>query len=397
MKKFLLATTALAATAGFASAQDSPPQGILVTGTASMGVLGGDWIADTDNGTDGFADNADDRIIPGQTDYELHTDIDVTFSMAGQTDTGLFFGAQIDLDESDGFGSGDDARGNSLAFENREEGGETIFVAGPFGVLTMGDTDGALDWALQEIGIGGSLGDAHVEHLGYSSPNFADYEDGSGQIARYEYSFGDFAVALSADIADSGGEDILSAGASYLADLGGTRLGVGLGYQQRGHDGKENDAVGVSLTAAMENGFLAVLNWVDMGDSAVTLSSRNRDDPVVGNGVSEQFVGIGLGYRMDDWLFSANYGSITENGMAPRGMIDRGQDGYGIAVNYNLGGGAQVQLGYSNSSCKKATDTTNVDNDRGGPVTSSNPNAVYACGVHDDEYSTFSLGVAMSF
>ena len=392
MRKFLLATSALATAAGLASAQDSPPQGVHVTGTASMGVLGGDWIADTDNGADGFPDNADDRIIPGQGDYELHTDVDVTFSMIGQTDTGLVFGAQIDLDESDGY----DDRGHSLAFENRSQGGETIFISGDFGVLTMGDTDGALDWALQEIGIGSSLGDAHIEHLGYSSQNFADYEDGDGQIARYDYSFGDFAFALSADIAEAGGKDILSAGARYLADLGGTRLGVGLGYQQRGHDGKENDAFGVSLSATMDNGFLAVLNWVDMGDASSARSRNNVDNLFAGNGVPEQFVGIGLGYRMDDWLFAANYGRITEEGRTSQGEIDRGQDGWGMAVNYNLGGGAQVQLGYSKSSCEKATDPNPIM-DLGGPVTSFNPNAVHACGVHDDEYSTFSLGVAMNF
>ena len=397
MRKFLLVTSALVSTTGFASAQDSPPQGVYVTGTASMGVLGGDWIADTDNGPDGFAGNADDRIIAGQGEYELHTDIDVTFNMIGRTDTGLVFGAQIDLDESDGF----EERGNSLAFENRSEGGETIFVSGNFGVLTMGDTDGALDWALQEIGIGNSLGDAHIEHLGYSSHNFADYEDGDGQIARYDYTFGNFALALSADIAEASEKDILSAGARYLADLGGTRLGVGLGYQQRGHDGKDNDAIGVSLSATTDSGFVAVLNWVDMGDGPNTTSYVNpNQQPTNQNAINqlpEQFVGIGLGYRVDDWLFAANYGRITEEGPRPRGgQIDRAQDGYGIAVNYNLGGGAQVQLGYSNSSCKKSTSNL-PEEDLGGPVTASNPNAYQLCAVHDDEYSTFSLGVAMNF
>lgn len=397
MRKFLLATSALAAAAGLASAQDSPPQGVFVTGTASMGMLGGDWIMDTDNGPDGFAENADDRIIPGQGDYELHTDIDVTFSMIGQTDTGLVFGAQIDLDESDGY----DDRGHSLAFENRSEGGETIFISGNFGVLTMGDTDGALDWALQEIGVGNSLGEAHIEHLGYSSHNFADFEDGDGQIARYDYTFGDFALAFSADIAETDGKNILSAGARYLVDLGGTSLGMGLGYQQRGHDGKDNDAVGVSLSATTDSGFVAILNWVDMGDSPTTISYNNPNErPTNSNAINqlpEQFVGIGIGYRMDDWLFAANYGRITESGPRPRGgEIDRGQDGYGIAVNYNLGGGAQVQLGYSKSSCKKSTSNIPED-DLGGPVTASNPNAYHLCAVHDDEYSTLSLGVAMNF
>ena len=170
MRNILLATSALAATAGLACAQ-----GATVTGTAWMGVLGGDWIADrvptrTDNnGTP--ADPSDDfpvygNVIPGQGEFEFHTDIDVTFAMSGRTDTGLTFGASIDLDESDG----DGAEGASAAFDNRDQGGEEIFVSGAFGTLTMGDTDGALDWALQDIGVGGSLGDAHTSHHGYIVP-----------------------------------------------------------------------------------------------------------------------------------------------------------------------------------------------------------------------------------
>ena len=90
-----------------------------------MGILGGDWVDER---------NVDD------TSYELHTDIDVTFTMTGQTDTGLTFGASIDLDESDGVtGSNpDDTRGESLAFDGRTQGGEVIFISGAFGTLNHG-------------------------------------------------------------------------------------------------------------------------------------------------------------------------------------------------------------------------------------------------------------------
>lgn len=129
----------LAAIAGLASAQ-----GVAVTGFVSMGVLGGDRVDDGAN----------------DTSYELHADIDVKFAMSGQNDIGLTFGASIDPDESDGDGS----EGASNAFGNRTQGGEDIFISGAFGTLAMGDTDGALDWTLQEIAIGGSLGDVHTTH-----------------------------------------------------------------------------------------------------------------------------------------------------------------------------------------------------------------------------------------
>ena len=352
MKKALLATSALVVTTGLASAQ-----GVAVTGTAQMGILGGDWVDDGDN----------------DTGYELHTDIDVHFTMSGQTDTGLTFGASIDLDESDGSGSSantpPDAEGASAAFDNRKQGGEEIFISGAFGTLTMGDTDGALDWALQEIGIGGSLGDAHTSHAGYSGNAVGD-EDGDGQILRYDYSFGDFSAALSADIAEAEGKDILAVGAKYNASLPAMELGLGIGYQQRNIDGDEDGAVGVSLDANFNNGFRAILNWVDLGDSPAHANAHNED-------VAEEYMGIGLGYRMDDWIFAINYGQYSEPS-----PVNSDQSGYGIAVNYDLGGGAEVQLGYSKSSC---------DNDY-GPVYPE------ACGPDDpEEGSALSLGVAMSF
>ena len=131
MKKVLLATSALVASAGIASAQ-----GVELSGHAEMGIIGGSAI-----------------------ETQFHTDIDVTFTMSGETDNGLTFGASIDLDESDGSGTGATAVGASAAFGNTTQGGETVFISGSFGTLTMGDTDGAFDWALTEVAIGGAIAD----------------------------------------------------------------------------------------------------------------------------------------------------------------------------------------------------------------------------------------------
>ena len=216
--------------------------GLPLPGPAPMGTAGGDFFADREDYFRDLGVLQYGAVIDGQSDYELNTDIDVTFTMMGQTDTGLAFGASIDLDESDGNGN----EGASTAFDGRTEGGEEIWVSGTFGTLTMGDTDGALDWALQDIGIGGTLGDLHTKHLGYTGNDFIDdFDDGSGggQIARYDYSFGDFAFAVSVDINDMGGvpsgsyaivrDDILSVGAKYSFSLPAARLGVGVGWQQR--------------------------------------------------------------------------------------------------------------------------------------------------------------------
>ena len=373
MKKVLLATSALAATTGLASAQ-----GIEVTGSAQMGILGGEWVDDNDN----------------DTSYELHTDIDVHFTMSGQTDTGLTFGASIDLDESDGSGSSTntppDAEGASAAFDNRAQGGEEIFISGAFGTLTMGDTDGALDWALQEIGIGGSLGDAHTSHSGYNGNSFADGV-GDGQIVRYDYSFGDFGVAVSANISDNAAhDDVFALGAKYNVSLATMELGLGVGYSQLGHldDNEEDSALGVSLDANFNNGFRAILNWVDMGDSVSEGGETRTDSIPIGDVWAEQYMGIGLGYTLDDWTFAVNYGQYTED--EPNTDDDPGQSGYAVVVNYDLGGGAQVQFGYSKSICEMNPNPT------GDPEA----DAVFsgaACSTDNGENSALSLGVAMSF
>jgi hypothetical protein len=61
--------------------------------------------------------------------------------MSGTADNGTTFGAAIDLDEN--------AAGVGL-----NDAGVAIFISGDLGTLTLGDTDGALDWAMQEVDFG---------------------------------------------------------------------------------------------------------------------------------------------------------------------------------------------------------------------------------------------------
>ncbi|MEO0767651.1 MAG: hypothetical protein AAFY75_16700, partial [Pseudomonadota bacterium] len=51
---------------------------------------------------------------------------------------------------------------------------------------------------------------------------------------------------------------------------------------------------------------------------------------------------VALGYNNDKTTISANYGAF-ENWI----LNDlRGSEGFGIAINYDFGGGAQLQFGY---------------------------------------------------
>ncbi|WP_224825035.1 porin [Cognatishimia sp. MH4019] len=357
MKKTLLLSTALVAFAGMAVAD------VALTGRAEMGIEGGS----DENNADFF------------------TDIDVTFTMSGETDGGLSFGASVDLDEG-----GD---GSAASDDNTDDGGATIFISGGFGTLTMGDTDGALDWALVDAGNngnGGSLDDDETTHAGY----LGAYLDGAydGQIARYDYSFGDFGVAISAetDDSDDDGDDDgerdtgYALGFKYDTDLGGAALSLGIGYQFAAggyeidlgsYDDTgdleatlgDTDAIGVSISAAFTNGLTA----------GMTYNSWDVDDDD-GLEADIQHVGVGVGYTTGALTLHANYGVFEIDDLGDIG--DATVEGYGLSVAYDLGGGAVVHLGYGNSSYDLDDDlATSLGRD------------------DDDESSTYSFGLGLSF
>lgn len=326
MKKVLFATTALVASAGIASAQ-----GVELSGSAEMGIYGGD------------------RFDGTSIELQFWTDIDVKFTLSGETDNGLTFGATIDLDEEGGFGA-------------TNGGPESVFISGSFGTLTMGDTDGAFDWAMQEVGIGSAIADDHTTHFGFNGNAGLDgtYD---GQVARYDYSFGDFAFAVSAELDDTGvGDTVFGIGGKYSGDLGGVTVGVGVGYQQAGSG---VDVIGLSLDATFDNGLRAIVNYS-------SFSGMVLDHTTTGGFVEpvDSHMAIGIGYTMDALTVSANYG-VYDTNFCPT-CADT--EGFGIAANYDLGGGAVVQFGYGSG--------THQDTIAPGGTVSA---------------STFSLGIAMSF
>lgn len=325
MKKVLLATTALVISTGLAAAQ-----GVTLSGSAEMGIVGGDRTQGGDPRNGG---------TPQTDDVQFFQDLDVTFTMSGTTDNGLTFGASIDLDEG-----GD---GSAASDNNYDDGGATVFLSGNFGTITMGDTDGALDWALTEagnVGNPGSIDDAETSHAGY----LGSYGDGAGdgQILRYDNTFGDFGVAISVE--QDGDDNLagLTGGASgvvgpasndagyavgfrYSTDLGGVDLALGLGYQTADFGGTDQEIIGVSVTATFANGFEAGIQYSDW---------ENRYDSDAMTFADDDHIGIGVGYSFDAFSIHANWGEF-----------DSGNSGYGLSAAYDLGGGAGIHLGYGSS------------------------------------------------
>ncbi len=219
MRKLLLTTTALAVTAGAAAAE------VTLSGAAKMGVAG----------------SKDDST-------RFHTDVNVTFTMSGETDGGLTFGTSVDLSEvsnDNGAKPPKNADGHvvdAATSQDDHHGGIGIFLKGPFGNLNLGDTDGGFDWAMQEVGIGGSLRDNH-EHGGFSGNAGLDGMH-DGQILRYDHSVGAFGFAVSLELDDDTdgnpgesaggkGDTVLGLGTTYeMAMPDGGSVKIGLGYQK---------------------------------------------------------------------------------------------------------------------------------------------------------------------
>ncbi len=336
MKKILLASTALVMTAGIAAAE------IKLSGSAEMGIVGGG------NDNISFAKS-------GETQF--HNDLTLSVEATGETDTGLSFGVSFD------FSKEDDDEGNengNIVLDN-----EAAFISGAYGTLTLGEIDGAMDWAITETtGNPGTIGDDETMHAGY----LGAFGDGAydNQILRYDYAMGDFAFGVSAEMDDKGVADAgYAVGVKYNADMGGVGLGFGLAYQTLETDGDwapgnlgdfasslpaglDIDIIAASVSADFNNGFKAGLAVSDWDIKDVTDVTHYQ---------------LSAGYETGPFAIGANYGVFD---------TDFGDiKGWGVAAAYDLGGGAKVHAGYGDS-----------DGDDFGATGS---------------YETWSLGVAMSF
>lgn len=360
MKNLLLASTALIGFAGVAAAE------VVIEGSAEMGVTGGDL-----------------------KETQFHNSYNINFKMSGETDTGLSFGATYRLD----------ADGSSEENQNPVGDNGTVFLSGAFGKLTLGDTDGALDWAMTETAMGTAITDEGTTHIGYSGNSDGFYDD---QVLRYEYAFGDFGVALSVEQndvdanddgltdVDGAGDDldstdpVIGLGGKYKTEFSGVTLGFGLGYQTgEGNfsrdlyrdatdsvitvttlEAAEFDRYGLSASAAMDNGLSVVLNYsmldIELGDT--TIAGADNED------VSIEHYGIGVGYEMGALLLHANYGTYEYDLPDLAGDVEESYDSFALIANYDLGGGAILAAGY-------ASDVS----------------------IDDGDQDQFSLGMSLSF
>jgi outer membrane protein OmpU len=281
MKKLLIASTALVATAGMATAD------ITLSGYAEIGM----------------------RDAGGAVGMEMHSDMDVTFKLSGASDNGLTFGASIDLDEVS----------NGIASTG---GPHAVHVSGGFGTLTMGDTDGALDKANAEVASLTAIADDHTAHAGYNGGAGLD----SGDILRYDTTYNGFGISASLAQSDAAvANDVIAYG--ITTTLGTVALSAA--YQ----DNNTQDITAVSAKSTVGGlGITANYSEASMNDTSK----------------SYEHTGVGIAYTLNGVNLHANYGNYDfDNGT--------NADGYGLAANYGLGGGATVMVGYGNGTKQGAS------------------------------------------
>jgi len=278
MKRILATTTILALSAGFASSAE-----VTLSGDARMGI-----ISPFGGGDTAFTSRAR-----------------VKFSMSGETDGGLTFGASFRAHNAEPASVGDSG---------------DVYISGAFGKLSMGDVDGAAQQAVGNVdGVGltglGDLNETFYVH------NYVNDNDDIDPTAAYEYSTGAFTGIISVSNPDAL-DEVLGLGVKYATDT----FSVGLGYESE--DSFENVILGGSATFGAVT-LKANYSVLDTTFAGVNLSSYH---------VSATYTADALAVT----AFYSNEDDLFEDG-------GPGATGYGIGASYDLGGGASVVGGYASN------------------------------------------------
>ena len=305
MKKLLLASTALAFSAGVAAAEVS------VVGDARMGIT------------------YDDAQV---NEWAFNQRIRIRFNASGTTDTGLTFGGWVRMQDAVPAALGRVGSIGALSTgQNISSGGHNVFIAGAFGRLAMGDVAGAVQSAVGDLpGVG-------LTGLGFNNENAFFQRDFGGGLAAaggpnalYTYSMAGFTVSASISQINLGGE-VYGIGVRYSAD----GLTVGAGFE-------------VFDSAAPNPNHIAVGAAYDFGVAEVK-ATYGRVNSNAGTARRDQF-GVG---------FSTTFDATTITGYARR---DFGRnDNFGLGASYNLGGGASLVGGITYEDRFQAPSRTRAD------------------------------------
>jgi outer membrane protein OmpU len=284
MKSLLASTALLAMSATIAAAE------VTLSGDARMGLI-------RDFGSDETAFTSRAR---------------VKFTLSGESDGGLSFGASFRADNA-----GDAASG---------EAGE-VFISGAFGKLSMGDVDGAGAAAVGHVDGVGLTGLGDLNEVLYIANGGTDFQGGAGTSddpsALYEYSAGDFTGYISATN-PTGDVDAYAVGGKYVTG---------------------NYTLSLALERADLDVFDITIDHVVLGATATlgaaTLKVVYGQASIDGLPDMDQLA-LSIGYTADALTVTAFYKDNEDLNATPLGGIEA----YGLGASYDLGGGASVVGGY---------------------------------------------------
>jgi len=306
MRKVLLATTALVATAGVASAEVS--------------ISGSFYI--------GYTDISDDASTSASGYFTPNSQNEVYIMFSDSTDSGLNYGWTVEL--RDNTGNADD---NSTPGIDESSG----YISGDFGKIVIGNNDGADNsFQVGVVGVGDSIaGDnTHITNratngtalVGVDSGAIADASnigDTTG-ISYFTPNMGGFSMGITHK--DGGtAEDDISIGVKYSGEMMGTSFTVGGGRYDNGESGATErviDHFGVTLS---------------QGDISIGV---NQNSDQLGTTENTNNTYYGIGYNVNDQLTVSIASFESENDVANGDKLSI----LGLGASYSLAPGLFSRL-----------------------------------------------------
>ncbi|WP_195759832.1 porin [Paracoccus sp. S-4012] len=337
MKKLLLASSALVGLAGAAAAEVS------VTGDGRIGLrFDSDELVLNEAG-----------VLVTRDTWNVISRARVRFTMTGETDSGLSFGAILRADQADSRSS----RGGS----NSLYAGE-VFISGAFGRLTAGEVDSALESAVGDLPEVGLSGLNFYNEFQYSSSDFDELFQDAGLL--YSYALGDATLyasfqdqyfRLPGDAFARERGDTWSLGAGYT--LGNYSFGIGyedsssfidpVGYAFANQSTAGNFYTNDATTWGVSGGtsfagitFKAIYLATDVDGSADAGSWSLGDYDVNQLGVGAEYT-MANGVGLKGFWRRIDGDSLVVGGAT----LDNEVDIWGLGAQYDLGGGAILKGG----------------------------------------------------
>jgi len=307
MRKVLLATTALVATAGVASAEVS---------------IGGYFYM-------GYTDISDDASTSASGYFTNASQNEVYIMFSDSTDSGLNYGWTVDI--RDGM---DNSSDSGTATVDESSG----YISGDFGKIVFGNNDGADNsFQVGVVGVGDSVAgnNTHITTrstngtalVGVDSgviANAANVGDATG-ISYFTPNMGGFSMGITHK--DGGtAEDDISIGLKYSGEMMGTSFTVGGGRYDNGESGSSERVIDhFGLT-------------ISQGDISIGVNQSSDEE---GTTINTNNTYYGIGYNVNDQLTVSIASFESENDVASGDKMSV----LGLGASYSLAPGLSLGFG----------------------------------------------------